>query len=378
MRITLNLATHPYVELRPLYQRLRVVALLLLVTGAFLWWVLRTQKQKATAAHARATTIETAITQTRSEREQAEASMRQPQNAAVLAQAQFLNNLFLHKSFSWTAVMMDLEQVLPAGVQVLNIDPVPAKDGSVTIHMRVAGPRDKAVSLVRNLEHSRRFRTPRIVGETSQAQNQNGRPVANFEPAAINNGVNFDVLAEYNPLEPRETKQTTKTGATKPLPHDQSRRDARWRARTSRRRGGVRHETDTLRHLQSAQSAHCRSGGAGCCQPGAGGAVAAGLAHAAHGSPGRAGAEADGVADGATAGAAAAQSSAARCRLHQGRGHFYDARVPGADSAILAELGALAQKANVRLSRVQTAFAPALHDVTEVRMDASVSGDYTR
>jgi hypothetical protein len=61
----------------------------------------------------------------------------------------------------------------------------------------------------------------------------------------------------------------------------------------------------------------------------------------------------------------------------KGAGRFYDGRVPGADSAILAELGALEQKANVRLSRVQTSFAPALRDVTEVRMDASVSGDYT-
>ena len=60
----------------------------------------------------------------------------------------------------------------------------------------------------------------------------------------------------------------------------------------------------------------------------------------------------------------------------KGAEHFYDARVPGADSAILSELGSLEQKANVHLSRVQTAFAPALRDVTEVRMDASVSGDY--
>ena len=44
MRVTLNLASHPYVELRPLYQRLRVVALLLLVTGALFCWVLRTQR----------------------------------------------------------------------------------------------------------------------------------------------------------------------------------------------------------------------------------------------------------------------------------------------------------------------------------------------
>jgi type IV pilus assembly protein PilN len=206
MRVTLNLASQPYVELRPLYQRLRVVALLLLVTAAVFWWVLRTQQQKAAAAYARASTIESAITQTRNERLQAETSMRQPQNAAVLAQAQFLNNLFLHKSFSWTAVMMDLERVLPAGVQVLTIDPVVAKDGGVTIHMRVAGPREEAVSLVRNLEHSRRFRTPRIVGETAQAQNPNGRPNPNFEPVNTTDGVNFDVLAEYNPLEPREVK----------------------------------------------------------------------------------------------------------------------------------------------------------------------------
>jgi type IV pilus assembly protein PilN len=207
MRVTLNLASHPYVELRPLYQRLRVVALLLLVTGAVFWWVLHTQQQKAAAAQARANTIESAITQAHNERQQAEASMRQPKNAAVLAQSQFLNNLFLHKSFSWTAVMMDLEQVLPPNVQVLNIDPVVAKDGSVAIHMRVAGPRDKAVTLVRNLEHSHRFLTPRIVGETAQSQNQNGRPSANFEPVSETSGVNFEMVAEYNPLQPREAKQ---------------------------------------------------------------------------------------------------------------------------------------------------------------------------
>ena len=60
-----------------------------------------------------------------------------------------------------------------------------------------------------------------------------------------------------------------------------------------------------------------------------------------------------------------------------GADRFYDGRVPSVDSAIVAELGALSQKANVRLSRVQYGMAPALRDVTEVRLDASVSGDYT-
>lgn len=205
MRLTLNLATRPYIELRPLYQRLRVLALLLLVTGSLFWWVLRTEKGKAAEAQARASALQTSIQQARTERQQAESSMRQPPNSAVLTQAQFLNNLYLHKSFSWTAVMMDLEQVLPAGVQVLNIDPVVGKDGTVTIRMRVAGPRERAVTLVRNLEGSRSFRAPRIVGETAQTQNSpNGSP----QPASGTNTVNFDVLAEYNPLPPRDTNRT--------------------------------------------------------------------------------------------------------------------------------------------------------------------------
>jgi type IV pilus assembly protein PilN len=219
MRLTLNLASRPYVELRPLYQRLRMLALLLLVTAALFWWVLRTEKGKAAEAHARAAALQNSIRQANTQRQQSENAMRQPENAAVLAKAQFLNNLYLHKSFSWTAVMMDLERVLPAGVQVLNIDPIVGKDGTVTIRMRVAGPRERAVTLVRNLEGSRRFRAPRIVGET--AQNQNG-PNANLQPASTNNSVNFDVLAEYNPLPPRETKDTAQGGvaaAATPKPH---------------------------------------------------------------------------------------------------------------------------------------------------------------
>jgi type IV pilus assembly protein PilN len=202
MRITLNLASHPYVELRPLYQRLRALSIGLAVSALLLGWLLSTQLHRARQARAAAASLDGQIASTEQGRSAAEASMRQPQNAAVLAQAHFLNNLFLHKSFSWTAVMMDLEQVLPDRVQVLTLDPAVAKDGTVTIHMRVAGPREQAVALVRNLEHSRRFRAPRIVAETAEAQDQNGRP--GMAGQATTDGVNFDVLAEYNPLEPEE------------------------------------------------------------------------------------------------------------------------------------------------------------------------------
>ena len=101
--------------------------------------------------------------------------MRQPQNRAVLERSQFLNALFASKSFSWTAVMMDLERVLPAGVQVTSIEPVMTPDGDVNIRLRVTGDRERAVDLVRNLERSQRFVAPRLANETAQTQEQDAQ-----------------------------------------------------------------------------------------------------------------------------------------------------------------------------------------------------------
>ena len=56
---------------------------------------------------------------------------------------------------------------------------------------------------------------------------------------------------------------------------------------------------------------------------------------------------------------------------------FYADRLPYAYSQVAAELGAVTHRAGVRLARVQYAQTPALSgkdELTEVRMDASVSG----
>jgi type IV pilus assembly protein PilN len=66
----------------------------------------------------------------------------------------------------------------------------------VTIRLRVSGAHDRGVDLVRNLEHSHRFLAPRLARETAES-NQNGRPV---EQVSATSNVNFDLLAEYNPL----------------------------------------------------------------------------------------------------------------------------------------------------------------------------------
>jgi type IV pilus assembly protein PilN len=133
--------------------------------------------------------------------------MRQPANRAVLERSKFLNALFESKSFSWTAVMMELERVLPAGVQVTSIEPAITPDGNVNIRMRVSGDRDRTVELVRNMEQSQRFLSPRLSNETAQTQ-EAGKVV---QAAMVPGGVEFDILSGYNPLPP-EPKTAAKDG----------------------------------------------------------------------------------------------------------------------------------------------------------------------
>ena len=225
MRIQLNLASRKFVELGPLYLRLRVVIVLLAILAVPLWLLLATEKRKAADAQARLDVVNNQIQALESQRQQFQAEMREPQNASVLSQSQFLNQMFASKAFSWTAVMMDLENVLPSGVQVLSIDPVIARNGKVTIRLRVNGPHERGVDLVRNLEHSRRFLAPRLARETAENNPQNGR----VEQVSATTNVNFDLLAEYNPLPEKaekpaahETQHEHGAPATrhrKPAPH---------------------------------------------------------------------------------------------------------------------------------------------------------------
>ncbi len=198
MRITINLATRPFVELQPLYARLRMMmALLALVAiglGAALY--LFSRRERTAQDEMNALVQQTEAFQ--QERGANEARMRQPENRAVLERAQFLNGVFAQKGFSWTSAMMDLEQVLPAGVQVTSIEPAVSADGTVSIHLRVNGPRDLEVDLMRNLERSKRFLQPRLMNETAQTQ-ESGRvvPVAQM---GVPGGVEFNILSGYNPL----------------------------------------------------------------------------------------------------------------------------------------------------------------------------------
>lgn len=205
MRVTLNLATRPFADLSPALRRLRIGMGVLALLAIALGLGLHALHQKAEEARAREHSLDGAIARVTQERQGYQALMQRPDNAQLLTQAEALNKLFDEKAFSWTLAMENLETVLPGGVQVSALEPVRAKDGHITVHMRVVGPHDRSVELVRNLEHSRRFLEPRIVGENSESTNN---PNQRMEPVSASNRFDFDLLAEYNPPTPDETRRT--------------------------------------------------------------------------------------------------------------------------------------------------------------------------
>jgi type IV pilus assembly protein PilN len=201
MKISVNLATRPYADQGPALKRLRigmgVLALLLCLLGLGLMHF----HQSALKMQAQEDTVNQSIAKIQHEELGYHTQMQQPANARVLQQAEFLNKLFDEKSFSWTAAMEDLERVLPGGVQVTSIEPLRSKEGRITLHLRVSGLRERSVSMLRNMEASKRFSAPRISGEN--AENAAGGSTMQVQDSGR---VSFDILAEYNPATLEERK----------------------------------------------------------------------------------------------------------------------------------------------------------------------------
>lgn len=64
-------------------------------------------------------------------------------------------------------------------------------------------------------------------------------------------------------------------------------------------------------------------------------------------------------------------------KARAGADQFYEQRIAPNYSTVLAELGTLTSKENVRLSRATYVPSPAIDGLTEVRIEASLSGEYT-
>ena len=211
MRIALNLATRPFTDLGPALKRLRIGIAILAALSLLFLLGLHLFDSQAAQAREREHSLDGQIARIQAERQNAQAFMQRPENAQLLKQAEFLNDRFDEKAFSWTLAMEAMETVLPAGVQVTAIEPQRTKDGRINVELRVLGPHDQSVNLVRNLERSRRFIAPRIDSEA--AENSNTPNSRQLPPVSASNRFEFELFADYNPPSPEERAALQKKSA---------------------------------------------------------------------------------------------------------------------------------------------------------------------
>lgn len=216
MRVTLNLATKPWVDTGTQVRRLRIALGVCVAVVLLSLLGLHFESSAAQKARQKRAAMDAEQAKLNNEQRSYESELQQPKNQEVLERSQFLNNLFAEKSFSWTSVMMDLENVLPAGVQVVSLDPQVMPDGSIAIRLRVRGERDKGVELVRNLEKSKHFRSPRVTAEATESQ-QGGNNAQQQVGFDANAPVAFEILSEYADAAPEAKKEAEKKDTGKDL-----------------------------------------------------------------------------------------------------------------------------------------------------------------
>ena len=188
MRLDINLASQPYQDVRRfwLLWGIAVVAAVL-VTGGLVVYTVKGVLQ-ARQQQAEIDSIQRKLDALTDQETAARAFLNRPENRDTRDRSQYLNDLFHRKAFSWTKVFEDLEQVMPAHLHVVSIQPALSAGNQLEIKLSVAGEsRDRALELVRKMEDSKRFQQTAI-----NSENARGGPGQAGE-------VEFDISALYVP-----------------------------------------------------------------------------------------------------------------------------------------------------------------------------------
>jgi type IV pilus assembly protein PilN len=166
MRLDINLATRPYEDAREFWARWGLaVGLLAIFTLALLAFTV-TSWMKAGHDRRDIARLEQQIAERDNERAQAQAFLNLPVNRSTRDQSQFLNGLIQRKSFSWTRIFEDLEQVMPSNLHVASLHPGLNEQGQMELGVRVSGEtRGAAVELVHRMEDSRHFSGAQLISE---------------------------------------------------------------------------------------------------------------------------------------------------------------------------------------------------------------------
>jgi len=204
VRLNINLATKPFQDVRRVLLQWGGLVLLLAVCTVGLLWMAVSNWRESREVSAKIADLKSEIAALDRQHDEAVELVRLPQNSPVVDTSKFLNGLIARKSFSWTRVFMQMEEILPPRLHVSSISPeLQPQTNTMEVHMTVAGTsRDSALELVKRLEVSPAFRDARIV-EESEIHDK-------FSPDTVQ----FHLSAIYVPRPPGAVNSTVPANAS--------------------------------------------------------------------------------------------------------------------------------------------------------------------
>jgi Tfp pilus assembly protein PilN len=138
MKISINLASHPFRRDRAMIvASLAVCALLVVSLGVLVHLAIQDNAQMGDVRR-EVSLLKKQVQDVNAEQGKMDAVLRQPQNETALEQSAFINALLLRKGISWNQIFHDLEKTLPYNVKLINIRPTVDDQGRVTLDTTLA------------------------------------------------------------------------------------------------------------------------------------------------------------------------------------------------------------------------------------------------
>lgn len=101
----------------------------------------------------------------------------QPQQKQAMDRAAFLNSLIAQRSFPWTKIFMDLEEILPVGVRVVSITPK-MQNGRIEVRLVIgATGDDEKVKFLKTIQESKVFSNVQVTQENHPSQASQDRVI---------------------------------------------------------------------------------------------------------------------------------------------------------------------------------------------------------
>ena len=168
MRVTINLATQPYQDVRAFALRWGLGLALLALLAAGLVYKAVEGWSSTREIGAIISADQDQIRKMNSDISSANIELNRPANRDIRMQSAFLNTLIARKAFSWTEAFSTLEKIMPPRLHVVSMQPELDDQNRLTLKMRVAGSsRDSFLMLLRRMESTPEFQDPQPLSEST-------------------------------------------------------------------------------------------------------------------------------------------------------------------------------------------------------------------